>query len=246
MVSMRPGHTTRQQLAPNPNPRIENLAAIFQEAFTVIVRLRSGRLQVADAGDFRRQFLQVLKTGEIAGRDRNYSDPAIHLAILALVAFLDESVLNLQQRGFTDWRGNSLQLQLYGDDLAGERFFDNLRKLRAQPDNDELADVLEVFCLCLLLGYRGKYGVTSGGDLNGLCSELQKRIASIRQSPMVLAPMGGLPRGSFSSARPSSSRGLHSLAGILLIVTMILFFAFKLSLRSSVADLGSTSLETTK
>ena len=236
----------RPRTARSAQLRPENLAAIFQEGLTVVVRLRSGRLQVAEATEFRRQFQELLRASEVKSRERGYSAPAINLAILAVVAFLDESVLLQEQRGLTQWRGNPLSLALYGDNRAGEKFFENLRKLLVQPDNDELADVLEVFYLCLLLGYKGMYGVTPGGELNSLCGQLANRIVQIRQSTLQLSPASVLPRESIQHSKDSGTRRLVSAIVILLVVTILLFAGFKLSLQSSLTDLEPAKTETAK
>ena len=60
-------------------PRAENLALIFQELFTAIVRLRSNRQQVSDSESFRDHIREAVKnrrTGSPkSGRlfDRRYS-----------------------------------------------------------------------------------------------------------------------------------------------------------------------------
>ena len=72
----------------------DNLALQLQELFTAIVRLRARRQQVSNAELFRGQVLNSVKTAEQAARASGYTDADIRLAVFAVVAFLDESLLN--------------------------------------------------------------------------------------------------------------------------------------------------------
>lgn len=77
----------------------------------------------------------------------------------ALVAFVDETVLNpAHQFPLRDvWEKNALQLEHFGHNVAGEKFFERLDALLRNVEAE--ADVLEVYYLCLLLGYKGKYNL---------------------------------------------------------------------------------------
>src|SRR5260370_11786724 len=72
----------------------ENLALVFQEILTAIERLRSNRQVVPDAEAFRAQIREAFKSADREGRQRGYSPEDIRLATFAVVAFLDESILN--------------------------------------------------------------------------------------------------------------------------------------------------------
>ena len=69
--------------------------------------------------------------------------------------------------------------EVFGDHRAGEIFYDNLRGLLKQQDSAHLADVLEVHQLCLLLGFRGRYG-SEDPKLQALQATLRDRIRRIR------------------------------------------------------------------
>ncbi|HEV2764253.1 MAG TPA: type IVB secretion system protein IcmH/DotU [Pyrinomonadaceae bacterium] len=78
----------------------------------------------------------------------------------ALVAFVDETILQPDHRFALrdEWEKYPLQLEHFNDNYAGERFFERLDALMRGLDTE--ADVAEVYYLCLLLGYRGKYSVS--------------------------------------------------------------------------------------
>jgi type VI secretion system protein ImpK len=74
-------------------------------------------------------------------------------ARFALVALIDETVMNSDWDDAAEWSRNPLQMQYYGDFTAGDRFFERLEKLQAGA-NDEL---LEVYFTVLCAGFRGRY-----------------------------------------------------------------------------------------
>src|SRR5713226_9410160 len=175
--------------------RMENLAFVFQELLTVGERLRSNRQQVADAPSFRAQIWAAVKLADEEGRRRGYSAEDIELAIFAVVAFLDESILNLRLPVFADWPRQPLQEERYGHHIAGEIFFQNLQKLLGRTDSQELADLLEVYHLCLLLGFAGRYSIGGRGDLRGITMQTGEKIQRIRQTGAELSPEWRLAGG---------------------------------------------------
>jgi type VI secretion system protein ImpK len=165
-----------------------NLAVAYQEALTSIVRLRSGRQTVADAQFFREQFLQALRQAHEEARSHGYTDEENREARFAVVAFLDETVLNLPSVALSDWARKPLQEELFGVHVGGEVFFQNLDRLMRQPDSQRLADVLEVFLLSITLGYAGKYSVSGRGELAGLKQTVFGRVRRIRGEAGELSP----------------------------------------------------------
>ena len=173
--------------------RQENLAFVCQELLTVGERLRSNRQQVADAASFRAQIWTAVRQAEDDARRRGYSTDDIELAIFAVVAFLDESILNLRLPVFSDWPRQPLQEERYGHHVAGEIFFQNLTKLLTRSDSNDLADLLEMYQLALLLGFAGRYSMGGRGELRGITVQTGDRIQRIRQTTGWLAPGWQIP-----------------------------------------------------
>ena len=76
--------------------RPENLALLFQDVLTAIVRLRANRQGVTDANAFRHHMREALKTAASQALAAGYTADDTKHATFAAVAFLDESVLNSQ------------------------------------------------------------------------------------------------------------------------------------------------------
>ena len=81
-----------------------------------------------------------------------------------------------------------LQEELFGRHVAGEVFFQNLEQLLGRRDSPELADLLEVYSLCVLLGYLGRYSIASKGDLRVMMGHTDDKINRIRGNRTDLSP----------------------------------------------------------
>lgn len=212
------------------------LALALQETITAIVRLRSGRQMAADAEAFRAQIKQVMGASEQEARRMGYAGEDVRVALYAVVAFLDESVLNSQQPMFRDWPRKPLQDELFGGHIGGEIFFENLQRLLQRPDSEALADLLEVYELCLLLGFHGRYGSTESGELRSLIAQVGEKIARIRGGFGALAPAWAPPSAGdvVVQHRDPWLRRLALGAGSAFAVAAILFAVYLVSLRSGV------------
>src|SRR5580658_5536520 len=143
--------------------RTFSLASCYENSLTTILRLASLQQQsVPNSQGFRNSIRAALKTAMEEAKAYGYSSELNQLAFFAVVALLDESVLKLQSAAFADWAQRPLQEEMFGHNRAGEVFFEHLRALLARQDSYEAADCLEVYCLCMLLGFRGQYALSSG------------------------------------------------------------------------------------
>jgi type VI secretion system protein ImpK len=165
----------------------------LQEVLTATVRLRGNRPVAADADSFRNHVKQLLSTAEREARRIGYSPDDIALALYAAVTFLDESVLNSSQAMFSDWPSRPLQEEIFGGHMGGEIFFQHLKQLLTRQDSEDLGDVLEVFLLCLMLGFRGRYSGTDQGEIHSLRSSIQEKLGRIRGGFGELSPAWALP-----------------------------------------------------
>jgi type VI secretion system protein ImpK len=211
-----------------PPPRQGLLALSLQEAFTVTVRLREGRQVATDSFSFRAHLKQLLQGAEQEGRQAGYPVEQVRQAIYAFVAFLDESVLNSPLPAFAEWSRQPLQEELFGDHIAGENFFRHLQQLLTQPDSPDLADLLEVYQLCLLLGFKGRHAMGDRGELAQLARQTGERIARIRGPEGGMTPWAALPPGEEAPrVRDPWVRRLILTGGGLLVVVIVLLPLFR-------------------
>jgi len=221
------------------------LALALQEAFTATVRLRANRQVAADAHAFRSHLKSLLSAADQDARSRGYDAEDVRLAIYAFIAFLDESVLHSQQPMFADWPRQPLQEEVFGDHMAGETFFQHLRSLMGRQQSTHVADLLEVYDLCLLLGFHGRYG-SETSELRSLRSSVREKIERIRGSEPY-APSAGLPLDEpIPDRRDPWIRRLGAVAGAALVLCLLLFGVFTWMLRGETAEVRSgTGVATT-
>jgi len=217
------------------------LALALQEAFTVAVRLRTGRNTAADALSFRAHVKQLLAAADARARASGYDGDSVKLGVYAFIALLDESVLNSAQPMFADWSRQPLQEEVFGEHMAGENFFRTLQDLLRRQDSEQLADVLEVYHLCLLLGFRGRYGVGDPAALNSISSMVNQKIQRIRgATPDELVPDWQRPgQENVTLGRDAWARRLLLILGGTAGLAIVLFLLYWLVLRSGVSHLQS-------
>jgi type VI secretion system protein ImpK len=213
------------------------LALAVQEPLTTIARLRSNKQVATDAESFRVRITQVLSSAEASARELGYQTDDVRYALFAVIAFLDETVLNSGQQMFAEWPRRTLQQEVFGVHMAGEQFFQYLQQLLERQDSPDLADVLEVFELCLLMGFKGRYSATHGGDLQSFIQALSQKIGRIRGQPGELSPRWRPPQGDIGRRRDRWVPRLAILAALLVVLTLGMYGYFAFSLRSGVNDL---------
>jgi type VI secretion system protein ImpK len=222
------------------------LAITLQEAMTTVTRLRANKQVATDAEAFRARIKQVLASAEQDARTIGYNADDVRFALFAVIALLDETVLNSGQPMFAGWSSRTLQEEVFRVHLAGELFFQYLQQLLTRQDSADLADLLEVYSLCLLLGFKGRFSATQGSDVPVLIRALSEKIERIRGKPGELSPAW---RPSQSDIGRRHDRWVPRLA-IAAISTAVLaaglFIFFSVSLRSGTNDMRTETARLSK
>jgi len=120
------------------------------------------------ASELRARSIGMLDAMVTEGRTAGIPDVELAEARYALVAFIDEQVLKSTWAGRTEWMSQPLQLISYREYTAGENFF---VRLRSHLQSGSRPVALEIYYLCLALGFRGAYGVT--GETAAITSYLE-------------------------------------------------------------------------
>jgi type VI secretion system protein ImpK len=173
--------------------RRPNLALCFQELFTAIVRVRFNLQSVPNADAFRANAKDLIRMATQDAAGRGYTNEDVKVAAFAVVAFLDESVLTSKNQVFSTWSRMPLQEELFGEHMAGETFFQYVQLLLSRRDSVETVDVLELYYLCMLLGYRGRYGSSGDGELRAIMESIKGKTNRVRGGNLPLSPAWALP-----------------------------------------------------
>ena len=153
----------------------------------------------------------------------------------ALAAFVDEAILRSQWPGREQWADNPLQLQMFETYLAGEGFFEKLEALRTR--GEPAADVLEIYYLCLVLGFEGKYGIGGSERLSALAKLIHDELG--RYKPMNLegvSPHWKVVDGP-SHETSKLPRWLIYTCAAVIILCVLFYIGFFISIRSNAGDI---------
>jgi type VI secretion system protein ImpK len=152
---------------PSISPTI--VSEVCAPALLLGVRLR-WKQHSGDADALSQRMEEMLDRIEERLRDAGLSQSDVADVGFALVAFLDESIVRSEWEHKTVWRSSPMQFKRFGRDDAGEEFFTRLAALRTE--RSVRADVLQLYYVCLTLGFKGRYALLPERDLDTLRSEL--------------------------------------------------------------------------
>lgn len=178
-------------VAPIASAFTKNLQELMEDGIYMLFLLRNGN-PPNTLEEFNQRIDRFLDQFETNARNLNKPPSAINDAKYAFCALLDEIVLSSEFSMRADWERAPLQLRLFGEHLAGERFFDKLEKLRLDPVAN--LEALEVFYTALLLGFQGKYLLEGSEKLDYLISRLGQEITHARGGRREFAPNWKLPQ----------------------------------------------------
>lgn len=163
-------------------------AALFDDVLKELARLQSGALTSQTAPLFRAQIVQSLIRIEKRARVRTppFAPDQVSDCKFAVVALADEAALrNTHKKLSGDWKdgkNRKLAHELFGEVDAGIEFYKRLERWRRIGSADA-ASVLEVFCLCLFMDYRGK--MTNDAERMDYAKSVREEIRLIRSNPIL-------------------------------------------------------------
>lgn len=132
-----------------------DLVTFAGPTFDLILRLKAGI--VAPSNDLRPKIAGMLEDFEKRAERYRFNHKIVQVSKFALAAFVDETVLTNNFPLKNEWEKNPLQLEYFGEQLAGNKFFEKLEAMLGQID--VTADAVEIYYFCMLLGFKGRYAV---------------------------------------------------------------------------------------
>lgn len=190
-----------------PNPSHGVLADLGVE----LVKLVAGLDGVAgEAEDLRLRCDQLLADYVAKGQRAGIPIDLIEAAKYAWVALIDERVLSSSLALRESWLASPLQVKHFDSFSAGEDFYVRLETYRHGSDPRRV-DVVEVYHVCLALGFVGKLGSDARGQERRrlLMDQLANEIASTRGIDPSQLSSAWQPRGEAPTpVDPTRWRGL--------------------------------------
>ena len=121
---------------------------ILARAMDVIGSLDSGT-ELPNPARLRETLIEDFsKARDVMGNDR-----AWFLASYAVAAWIDEMLVNHPWQGSRWWGNNVLEVRLFNSRTCSTQFYALAREAASLPDRE----ALEIFYLCVMLGFRGIY-----------------------------------------------------------------------------------------
>lgn len=182
--------TENKMPALDSTQQASTLSDLLYDGFFLLFLLKDQQTP-GTAADFTLRIHEFLTEFERDAKKLNASADDIFASKYAFCAAVDERILSSTFEMRVQWERQPLQMVLFGEQLAGENFFHHLEKCRAQGVSRLAA--LEVFHLCLLLGFQGKYRMEGPEKLAYLTGRLGDEIAAMKGKRAPFAPHWQLP-----------------------------------------------------
>lgn len=109
----------------------------------------------SDVGILRQRVIEMVKDFDIKCIKLALPDDVRDNARYAVCTVMDEAVQTTPWGSAANWAQHSLLVSFFKENWGGERFFDRLDQMTKAPGR--FIQVLELFHICLSLGFMGKY-----------------------------------------------------------------------------------------
>lgn len=166
-VEQSPSNNSRRRA------RAQNdLVSLAAPVLEMVIRLRAGNIQPSN--EQRGAIDNLLREMEGRGATLRYPPEQVQAVKFALAAFVDETVLTHDSPVRQEWEKYPLQLEYFGEHLAGVKYFERLDALLKNVEGN--AEVVELYYVCLLLGFKGKYKIYLEEQLKSVIAETRDRL----------------------------------------------------------------------
>ncbi len=165
--------------------------------FAILKPFRAHDRGASVPADYKKNIMSGFDTLERTAYELKISAPTIKETKYAMAAFVDETILCSDWSERMAWMSNPLQLQFFGEHLAGEGFFKHLAKLRQAGTAN--TDIIELYYVCLQLGFEGVYRLQGMEQLMALQVDLRSQLEDYKKIKNRTLSPTGLPESGFIS-----------------------------------------------
>ena len=211
---------------------------MFQEPLTTITRLRCG-MSPENPREFRKEMRDQLKSLSEKAQAIGFTQPDSSSAGFAVVAFLDETILNIRPPSLVDWLREPLQHEMFGHFVAGKVFFERMEELLRRAESSESIDLLELYSLCILLGYQGQFA-NRRGELSSLAKAGLAKVWRFRGAlkPLLVLDEPIVPAAPIAARTPWNRR-LIWLSAAMSISALLLVLIYHMHLAVGLKNMQS-------
>ncbi|MCO6510927.1 MAG: type IVB secretion system protein IcmH/DotU [Aridibacter famidurans] len=153
--------------------------------FDLVLRLKAGIVQPSN--ELRPKCAKLLDDFEKRAERYRFNHKIVRVSKFALASFIDETVLTNNFPLKEEWERYALQLEYFGEQLAGNKFFEKLEAMLKQIK--VTADAVEIYYVCMLLGFKGRYAVYEHDKLISVMQRTADALVKVgRIKPTELSP----------------------------------------------------------
>jgi type VI secretion system protein ImpK len=189
-VTEQSGLHSEPQTLPDAVPE-QRLVEYYAPCFTLALKIQAAE-ELGTPQELRSHSKSLLEQCEDEARAAGCAEHDVERATFAVVALIDEAILSTNWAGTEEWMKTPLQLEFYDQFDAGEVFFDRLDNLLDNPQSH--AVVLEVYHLCMTLGFRGKYQLQKQDELRDIIDSTAEALARVPATRTPTLSPHGRPR----------------------------------------------------
>jgi type VI secretion system protein ImpK len=219
---------------------MRRITELTKDYFNALNQLRGGAREGAELSPelVHSKLRGLVDTMVQRGEELGMQSRDVQDVVYALVALADERALAMSENIRRFWMTNMLQLRYFHENVAGEGFFTRLEGLRRERRRIE---VLEVYYLCLLFGFQGKYAIRGGDiELVNLLDVLRAEMGPALEVPDELSPSAERPDDAVGRSR---GRTLFWVSLGALTLTVALYAALRVSIVKEAASLREPAPE---
>ena len=210
----------------------KDLQGLCTDLFLIVIRMREAE-DLGEPASLRKLIGYYLDLFEKNCKAIGIQSESIRDSKYALVALIDETVLSVPGICRDYWFTRPLQLDLFGDNIAGEEFYNKLQKMMLEIEVKK--DVLEIYYICLSLGFEGRYKIYNAEERVTIMDELGRKLRRTRiRSSSGLSPHGS--RTDFLRRKARSFLFPIWLAGTLMVGSVVALYVWFYLLSSTQLD----------
>jgi type IV/VI secretion system ImpK/VasF family protein len=166
--------------------------------------------------NLRKALLQSIQSFDVLAQQQQILTQHIMYIQYALAAFIDEVIL-FPQKEQIEVDYTALQVEIFGDHIAGENYFSKLEYLLQKKE--QYREVISYYYLFIKLGYCGKY-IGQESLLTPILEQIEEDFRLNANDPLVIK--NEITRSSEQTPLSPKSIGLHILTAFVIVFTAYL------------------------
>lgn len=208
-----------------------DLVTIASPVLEIVLKLQAGL--ITPSNELRPMVQGLLAEMEQRGATLRYSEEQIKAVKFALTAFVDETVLTANHPLSKEWEKYPLQLEYFREHLAGVKFFERLDELLKNVEAE--AGVVEVYYVCMLLGFKGQHKVYMEDKLQAIIENTAAQLRRVgRLSEVELAPHWSVTDQPEPRRDPGLPLWLKISVVAMFVLTVLIYAILLILLRSDI------------